>query len=110
MGLYATLAHAVELRRKEIGIRMALGAPPQSIAGMVLRSGAAIVGGGLAAGVACAVGAARLMQAQLYGVEAADAQSWAAVFLFLALIAGLAAWLPAHRAASVDPAIALREE
>ncbi|HUO52877.1 MAG TPA: FtsX-like permease family protein, partial [Gemmatimonadaceae bacterium] len=89
---------------------LALGARRSAIVGLVLGRGAVVIAIALGAGMAAAFAAARLLRSQLYGVGAADPLTFIAVPLLLAAVALLATWLPARRAARVDPMIALRTE
>jgi len=110
VGLYGFLAFGVARRRREIGIRMALGATRQGAALLVVRQTAWLAAIGLGLGVALASGAARLEQSMLFGVRPLDALSIAASLAILMAAVAVAAWLPARRAASVDPMQALRTE
>jgi predicted permease len=110
LGLYGVLSYWVERRRREIGVRAALGATPRDLVRRVLGDGARPVAIGLVLGLILALGAARLGQGLLYGVSAWDPLAYAVAPPLLAAIALFAAWLPAHRAGRVDPARALREE
>lgn len=109
-GLYGVLAQLVSYRRREIGVRMALGATRQSVAGMILRQGSILIGAGLAVGLVLAVSAGRLVRSFLYQVHPLDAWTYLSVVLTLGLVGTLAAFLPARRAASIEPIQALREE
>jgi predicted permease len=108
IGLYGVVAYAVGRRTREIGIRMALGAAPGSVLGMVMRQGLGLAAAGLAAGAALAWAAARAIASALYGVGAGDPAAWLAAVAVLLGAAALANYLPARRAASVDPSSALR--
>jgi ABC-type antimicrobial peptide transport system permease subunit len=108
LGLYGVMAHSVTRRTREIGIRIALGAQPGRIRGMVLREMGWIVGIGLGAGVPTAFFLARLTESQLYGVKANDILVIAGAAIALAATAALAAYLPARRASRVNPLNALR--
>jgi predicted permease len=110
LGLYGVMAHSVTRRTREIGIRIALGAPPLRIRTMVLREMLWILGIGLAVGVPAAMFLSRLTESQLYGVKARDAMVVAAAVLALAVTAVAAAYLPARRASRVNPLNALRYE
>jgi predicted permease len=110
VGLYGFLAFRVARRRREIGIRMALGASREATAWLVLRETARLAVIGLLLGIVLSLGAARLEQSMLFGVRPLDAFSIAASFAVLLAAVGAAAWLPARRAASVEPMQALRAE
>jgi predicted permease len=109
-GLYGLVAHSVARRTREIGIRMALGAPAKGVVGLVVWQGMRMVllGGLIGLGVALAL--TRFLRSLLYEVEATDPLTFAGVALVLALAALLASYLPARRAAKVDPVVALRNE
>jgi putative ABC transport system permease protein len=109
-GIYGSLAHAVGTRRRELSVRMAVGAGRRQILGLVLGEGAMLTGVGLLAGGAGAVAGARALRQLLFGVEPLDLASFAAAAGLLAIVALLAAWLPARRAAAVDPAQVLRAD
>jgi len=108
VGIYGVLAYVVSQRTGEIGVRMALGAEAGDISRMVLRQCALLVGVGLALGVGGALVLTRLMTAVLFGVGPFDPATYGAVAGGLALVALMAGWLPARRAASVHPVDALR--
>ncbi|PYJ83724.1 MAG: hypothetical protein DME22_15050 [Verrucomicrobia bacterium] len=110
LGVFGVLLHAVLQRTKEIGIRMALGAQQRDVLAMVLRQGLRLVGVGLLIGLAGALALARLLRGLLFGVSPSDPITFAAVPLLLLCVALLACWLPARRAAKVDPMEALRYE
>jgi predicted permease len=110
IGLYGVIAYAVARRTREIGIRMALGAAPAGVVGMVMRQGLTVAAAGLLAGAAAAYPAARVLAGALYGVGALDAVAWGAATLSLLGAATLANYVPARRASRVDPAQALRSE
>jgi len=110
VGIYGVIAYSVAGRTREIGVRMALGARPGGVLGLVFRQGLAIAGVGLAAGTLGALVAARALRAQLYDVTPTDPATLAVVLLTLLAVAALAVWLPARRAARTAPMEALRHE
>ncbi len=110
LGLYGVVAYAVSQRIREIGVRMALGAEAGRIVRMVVAEGATLVAAGLVIGIGCALGFARVMSGLLFQVRVTDPLTYALVVSLLAVLALLACWLPARRAARVDPMIALRGE
>jgi putative ABC transport system permease protein len=110
LGIYGVVAYSVGQRTGEMGIRMALGAQPGAISGMVLRQAMAPVAIGLAAGLAGGVAMQKLLGALLFGVKGPDVATMAAVPLLLAAVAAMASWAPARRATRIDPAVALRGE
>ncbi len=110
IGLYGVLAYNVTQRTQEIGIRMALGAQRRDVLVLVLRHGMALVAAGIAVGVAGALALTRVMQSLLFGVSPTDPLTFTIVPLLLCGVAFLASWLPARRAAKVDPMVALRHE
>ncbi|MEO5721352.1 MAG: ABC transporter permease [Chthoniobacterales bacterium] len=109
-GLYGTMAHGVTQRTREIGIRMALGATRAGVLRLVVGQGMRAVLLGLALGLVGALIMARILRASLFGIEASDPVSYAAAAVLLALTAGVACFLPARRAARVNPMEALRHE
>ena len=109
-GLYGVIAYAVSQRRREIGIRMALGAQAREIRGLFLRRGLVVVGVGVAIGLTGAVGLTRLMRSLLFGIGPLDPIAFTAMPLLLAAAAVLASYLPARRAMAVDPVETLRVE
>jgi len=110
VGVYGVLAFSVTERSAEIGIRMALGATPESVLALVMKEGAATLVVGALAGVGAALVLTRYLATLLYGVTAADPVTYIAVVAALALAASAASFLPARRASKVDPATALRHE
>jgi putative ABC transport system permease protein len=110
VGLYGVLAYNVARRRNEIGIRMALGAGRPAVLSMVMREAGSLATTGLVIGTVGALAAGRLVAALLYGLQPADPATLGAAVAVLAGVAGLAAYLPARRAARVDPMTALRDE
>jgi predicted permease len=109
-GLYGVLSQLVSYRRREIGVRMALGATRASVARLVLRQGSILVGAGLGCGLLLALATGRLVKSFLYEVHPLDGWTYAAVILALAAIGLAAALIPASRAASIQPIQALRED
>jgi predicted permease len=110
IGLYGALAFSVSRRTKEIGIRMAVGGTSAEVLLMVMREGMTVIFMGVATGVGLAIAATRVIRNLLYGSGAADAQVYAGAVLVMICVGLLACWVPARRAASVEPVIALREE
>ncbi|HSL68825.1 MAG TPA: FtsX-like permease family protein, partial [Longimicrobiales bacterium] len=110
VGIYGVISYLVSQRTSEIGVRMALGARPGDVSGMVLRQSGAVIGIGVVIGLAGALALTRVLTALLFQVTATDAMTYAAVTTFLLLIGALASWLPARRAAALDPLTALRTE
>jgi len=104
------ISYSVAQRTHEIGIRMALGAPRRGVFRLVVGEGLKLAGAGIAVGIVAAFGLARLMSSLLYGVSAADFETFAGVAILLALVAMLACYVPARRAMRVDPMVALRYE
>jgi ABC-type antimicrobial peptide transport system permease subunit len=110
VGLYGVVAYSVSQRTREIGVRMALGAQRSTVCKMILRQAAWLTGIGVGVGLLCAVGAAMLMDKVLFGVKAWDATTLGGVALALAIASLAASFVPARRAASVNPTEALRTE
>ena len=110
MGLYGVLSQLVTSRRREIGVRLALGAPAGRILASVMWQAAAVISIGVAAGVSAAFVLTRYMASLVFGVTTHDPATFAVAPLLLAAVAALAAFLPARRAASVDPMHALRQD
>ena len=110
LGLYGVMAFSVTRRTREIGIRLALGAKPASIRGMVMREMLWILGIGLALGIPAALALGRLAESQLFGVKAFDWLVLTSACFVLGVTAVAAAFLPASRAAGVSPTVALRYE
>ena len=110
VGLYGVLAYAVTQRRREIGVRMALGAQRRQVLGLVVREGMGLAGAGVAIGVLAALAATRVLRGFLYDVTPLDPVTFAAVVFALTVVAFLACVIPARRAAKVEPMEALRHE
>jgi putative ABC transport system permease protein len=110
IGLYGVMSYSVAQRTKEIGIRMALGARRPDVLGLVVKQGMALVLIGIAAGTILSLATTRLISGMLFGITATDPLTFAGVAALLGAVAFLANYLPARRAASVDPMVALRYE
>jgi ABC-type antimicrobial peptide transport system permease subunit len=110
IGLYGVLAYAVTRRRREIGVRLALGAQKRDILSLIIRHGMKLALVGVGLGVVAALGLTRVMRSLLYQVTPTDPLTFAAVTLLLVVITLAACWLPARRAAQVDPMTSLRNE
>ena len=110
VGLYGVIAYSVSQRTREIGVRMALGAQRGTVYQLILKEAAWLIALGIAAGLLCSIAAATLTRKLLFGVGAWDVSIFVAVAVVLAVAAMLASYLPAHRAASVNPVEALRAE
>ncbi len=110
VGLYGVMAYVVSQRTREMGIRMALGARPSEVMRMVLGRGMAVALTGMVIGAIAAVGLTRFAASMLYGVSPTDPATFLSVFMLLSAVALAACMVPAHRAASVQPIVALRYE
>jgi len=110
VGLYGVVAYSVSHRTREIGVRMALGADPASVYRLILGEASRLVGAGTALGIGGSLAAATLIRGLFYGVRAWDVPTLAIVVAVLILAALLASYIPARRAASVNPIEALRSE
>jgi predicted permease len=110
VGLYGVMAYSVARRSNEVGIRMALGADRRKVAANVVREAMTLVAAGVVVGLAAALGATRLIASTLYGVTATDPPTLALAIALMATVALLAAYIPARRAAAVNPVVALRQD
>jgi predicted permease len=110
IGLYGILAYSTAQRTREIGIRMALGAQRATVMGLILREVLLLAGGAMAATVPLAILGTQAVRSQLFGVSAADPAAYGAAILIICVVAALAGFIPARRAATIDPARALRTE
>ena len=110
VGLYGVLSTVVRQRTPEIGVRMALGAAPAAIFSLVVGQGLRLSAAGIALGLVAAFELTRAMTSMLVGVKATDPATFAAMAVLFFVIAAIASWLPARRAAGLDPTAALREE
>jgi predicted permease len=108
VGIYGVMAYGVSLRQREIGVRLALGARPADVSRMIARNGAGLAAVGVAIGVVCALGVTRFLRGLLYDVSPTDPMILGATCALLFVVALLASWIPARRAAAVDPSQALR--
>jgi ABC-type antimicrobial peptide transport system permease subunit len=108
IGIYATLAHVVAQRTRDIGVRIALGASRARVTGLVVRESLIPVAMGLAVGVAAALALTRILSSLLFRVAPSDPLAIIGPVLLILVGAGLAAWIPARRAARVEPATSLR--
>ena len=110
VGIYGVLSYGVSQRVREIGVRMALGATMTNVVGLVLRDGLVLTAAGLAAGVVGALSATRLLRGLLHGVSPTDPLAFTAGVIVLGIVGAIACYLPARRAARVDPAVTMRGE
>ena len=110
VGIYGVMAYGVSLRQREIGVRMALGARPGDVSRMISRQGVTLAGAGVVIGLAGAIATTRLLRGLLYDVSPTDPVTLAATCAALLGVALLSSWLPARRAAGVDPALVLRSD
>jgi ABC-type antimicrobial peptide transport system permease subunit len=109
-GLYGVLSQIVGQRRREIGIRMALGADRGWVLTMMLRRGLVLIGMGMGVGLLISAVTVRSLRSFLFGIQPLDALTYAGVVVVLLALGTIAAWVPAHRAASIEPSEALRTE
>ncbi|HKT79285.1 MAG TPA: ABC transporter permease [Vicinamibacterales bacterium] len=110
IGLYGVMAFVVAQRRKELGIRLALGAQPRMVIWMVMREVILLLAIGLAVGIPAGLGLGRYVASQLYGIQPHDAFTAASAVILLALVSAAAGLIPARRASRIDPMLALRQE
>lgn len=110
VGIYGVLAYAVVQRQREVGIRVALGAAPGTVKSMFVYRGMILTGVGIAVGAVAAAGLTRLLSSLLFGVTPLDAVTFVAAAAFLAMAALFASYIPARRAATIDPMVTLRAE
>jgi putative ABC transport system permease protein len=110
LGVYGIVSYTVNLRTRELGVRMALGAGPQEIYRMVIGRELAVIAIGVALGMVAAVAVARGLSQLLFGIAAFDPLTYAGVGVMLLGVGAVACWIPARRAARVDPVVALRYE
>jgi ABC-type antimicrobial peptide transport system permease subunit len=110
LGIFGVLAFAVSQRRREIGVRVALGASPRSVLRLIVMQGMFLAVSGVVIGVIGAAVLTRSMESVLFGIEPADPLTFAEVVAVLLATAALASWLPARRALAIDPVTALRSD
>ena len=110
IGIYGVISYGVAQRKREIGIRMALGSQPVDVTRLFVRDGLVLAAVGILVGLGVALALSRVMSSLLFGTSALDATTYAAMSLVMAGAAALASYLPARRAAAMDPSVALRAE
>jgi ABC-type antimicrobial peptide transport system permease subunit len=110
IGVYAAMSHMVGHRRREIGVRLALGAKPSQVVTLILRHGFIVTSAGAAAGLAGAAMISQLLAGLLYGVSSLDLATYGAVTVILLVVANLAAYVPSRAAGQVDPLVILSDE
>jgi putative ABC transport system permease protein len=110
LGIYGVMAYAVSQRTREIGIRLAIGARQVDVARMVMRRGMALTAAGVVVGIGTSLGLSPLVRSQLFGVQPSDPMTMGSVLVLMTVVAAAAAYLPARRAARVDPAVTLRSQ
>ena len=109
-GIYGVMTYIVTQRRREIGVRVALGAQKRQVLGIILGEGLTTTGVGIALGIIAALALTRTIESLLFGVTPSDPLTFVIITALLLVTAVLAAWLPARRAARIDPLISLRSE
>jgi ABC-type antimicrobial peptide transport system permease subunit len=109
-GIYGVISYLVSQRTREIGIRVALGAQRRTVLNLIIRQGMSLALVGAVIGLIAAFVLTRLMKGLLYGVEATDPLTYASITILLLLVSLAACWIPARRAAKVDPLVALRDQ
>ncbi len=110
IGVYGLMAYTVQLRRREIGLRIAMGAPRSAVSGLVVRQAMVLGAAGVTLGLVGSVAAGRVLEGFLFGVSSTDLTTLAAVSATVLGVTALSSYGPARRAASVDPLTALKEE
>lgn len=110
IGVYGVVSYGVSQRRREIGIRLALGATSRDVTALVVRQAVVVAAAGVGVGLLVAAGASQLVRSMLFGLSPLDPEALAVAILLLAAVAGIAMFVPARRAARIDPAVTLREE
>jgi putative ABC transport system permease protein len=110
VGLYGLVSFSVGQRTNEIGIRMALGARAGAVLAMIMRQGMMVAAAGVAGGLAASIALTRYLTTMLFGVSAADPATYAGLAAVMAIVSALACYVPARRAARVDPLAAIRAE
>jgi ABC-type antimicrobial peptide transport system permease subunit len=110
IGIYGVMAYLVSQGRRELGIRLALGATPRAVVWLVGRHALVIAAAGVSVGIVAALGLTRFMESLLFGVHAADPVTFVSIAAALVLVAVTAGYIPARRAGRIDPVISLRSE
>jgi ABC-type antimicrobial peptide transport system permease subunit len=110
IGIYSVLAYLVSQGTRELGIRMALGATQRNVVGLIVTQGMKLAFVGVAVGIVVAFALGRLISGFLFGVQSTDLLTFAATSILMAIVAALASYIPARRAARIDPMISLRSD